>query len=137
LKIGSSLKKGLFGHFLLPGMRFDSMLGERANMGSRMGRFSGTWGRIPPHHQEQRCPSKETLIWNWFKLSKGWYGKPVGLHCDVIGEDVRDARIQRFFKEAQKKDPKFPGLLVGAQEPSRLLNRPVFAPLNRLQRKFR
>lgn len=84
-----------------------------------------------------KATSKETLIWNWFKLSKGWYGKPVGLHCDVIGEDVRDARIQRFFKEAPKKDPKFPGLLVGAQEPSRLLNRPVFAPLNRLQRKFR
>lgn len=81
--------------------------------------------------------SKETLIWNWFKLSNGWYGKPLALHCDTISEDVRDARIQRFFKELQKDKPNFPGTLVTPQEPDRLLLRPALAPMERLQRKFR
>lgn len=82
--------------------------------------------------------SKETLVWNWFNLSKGWYGKPLALHCDTISEDVRDARIQRFFKELQKKDPHFPGQLVGSEEPKKLLVRPAtLAPFERLQRKFR
>ena len=81
--------------------------------------------------------SKGTLIWNWFNLSKGWYGKPIGLHCDVISKDVREARIRRFFEEAQKKKPHFPGMLVGAKEPAKLLRAPALASESLLQRKFR
>ncbi len=81
--------------------------------------------------------SKETLVWNWFNLSKGWFGKPLAMHCDTIDEDVRDARIQRFFKELQKDKPNFPGTLVTPHEPDRLLVRPAFAPMERLRRKFR
>lgn len=84
-----------------------------------------------------RPTSKGTLIYNWFKLSGGWNGKPLAMHCDTIDEDVRNARIQKFFKELQKDKPHFPGTLVGSEEPKGLLNKPCSAPLELLRRKFR
>ena len=82
--------------------------------------------------------SKGTLIYNWFKLSNGWHGKPLALHCDTISESVRNARIQKFLKELQKDKPHFPGILVGSQDPKKLLvNTPPLAPLMRLQSMFR
>ena len=84
-----------------------------------------------------KTTSKETLVWNWFKLSNGWYGRPLGLHCDVIGEDVRLARIHRFFKELQKDKPNLPGILVNPKESDRLRVRSAPWMSERLQRKFR
>ena len=81
--------------------------------------------------------SKGTLVYNWFKLSKGWYGKPLAMHCDTIDEDVRNKRIDKFFKELQKEKPHFPGSLVGEEEPKRLLDKPSLAPLSLLPRMFR
>lgn len=75
--------------------------------------------------------AKERLIYNWFKLSGGWNGKPLAMHCDKIPEKKREARVQQFLKEIlkDKYDPsKLPGILVESDEPKRLIKqvgRPV------------
>lgn len=81
--------------------------------------------------------SKETLVYNWFKLSGGWNGRALAMHCDTIPADVREARIQKFIKELQKKKPNFPGMLVGSDEPKRLMDKPAFYGMESLQRMFR
>ena len=81
--------------------------------------------------------SKEVLIYNWFKLSKGWNGRPLAMHCDNILEEVREERVQKFLKELQKKEPHFPGILVGAEESHRLLAGPPLVAPESLRRKFR
>ena len=86
---------------------------------------------------EFEATSKEKLIYNWFKISNGWRGRPVALHCDKITEEARDARIQKFIKELQKKDPHFPGTLVKADEPTRLLEAPPLCAPQSLRRMFR
>ena len=84
-----------------------------------------------------RATSKEKLIYNWFKISNGWRGRPVALHCDKITEEARDARIQKFIKELQKPKPNFPGTLVKADEPTRLLEAPPLCAPKSLRRMFR
>lgn len=81
--------------------------------------------------------STEQLIYNWFKLSNGWHGRPLAMHCDKIDEEVRDARIQKFLKELQKKEPHFPGTLVAAKEAQRLLEGPTLWAPKLLRSKFR
>ncbi|MBS1725058.1 MAG: hypothetical protein JSS66_19125 [Armatimonadetes bacterium] len=74
--------------------------------------------------------AKERLIYNWFKLSGGWNGKPLAMHCDKISEKKREARVQQFLKEILKDKPdlaKLPGILVESDEPKRLI-KPVGRP---------
>lgn len=84
-----------------------------------------------------RPTSKERLIYNWFKISNGFHGRPLAMHCDNVLEEVREARIQQFIKEAQKKKPNYPGILVGSEEAHRLLAVPPLLAPRSLQRKFR
>lgn len=84
-----------------------------------------------------RSTSKEKLIYNWFKLSNGWHGKPLAMYCDRIPEEVREARVQKFIKELQKPKPNFPGTLVKVQETIRLLEAPPLCAPKSLQRMFR
>jgi hypothetical protein len=84
--------------------------------------------------------SKEKLISNWFKLSNGWRGRPVALHCDKIPEEVRNERIQAFLKELKKDKPNpalFPGTLVKPAVEARLLEIPALIAPKRLRNMFR
>ena len=81
--------------------------------------------------------SKESLINNWFKLSNGFHGRPLAMHCDNVLPEVREARIQQFLKEAQKKKPNYPGILVAPAEDQRLLAGPPLVAPDSLRRKFR
>ena len=86
-----------------------------------------------------KATSKEKLIYNWFKLSGGWHGRPLALHCELISEEVRDARIQEFVNELKKKKPNLAslGTLVKPSEDTRLREGlPLVAPRS-LRRMFR
>ena len=66
-------------------------------------------------------------------------GRPLALHCDLISEEVRDARIQEFVNELKKKKPNLAslGTLVKPSEDTRLREGlPLVAPRS-LRRMFR
>jgi hypothetical protein len=74
--------------------------------------------------------SMERLIYNWFELSKGYHGKPIALHSDKVGEEVRDQRVQAFLK-ALETGKERPGMEVDPKKSLRLM------ATTSLQRMFR
>lgn len=87
-----------------------------------------------------RATSKEKLIYNWFKLSNGWHGRPLAMHCDIIPEEVRDERIQKFLKELKKEKPNpklFPATLVKPAEDTRLVQGLPLVATRSMRRMFR